>query len=750
MVVNSVSPTPFALLRRAKNFEYRDDDRVLQAFSDFEDPVQALSDECRRVLKSISSINERNVSTTKASTSLGDASWSRFEDLGFGAINEYEDEESDSALGHKNRSARGMQSAPQSKSNDFGRPTTPSWADFLSSGFVDEGSNPPPRPLLLPPDKILPPIDLDRRGKSSQSHVRKMDDSQLEPGELASINALELDDSFWWVWITSLAGEETLERKAVFGRCALIETTIGGAWLVIEEMVKGAAPEPEAGAYIAEKKSRFTFGRKKNMTRTKSMGRNTQPPKMEPFSRSNQASPMSKTSIGPDQHARIQAAAAALQEKQRQQEPDHMETNFRRARGGDAVSTKTNSVFTLQPVIMSEAAPAMKWANSYDKNAIRAAYLGDNFAGKGNAVDPAGLGAATAGSMTPQPPAPVAKDTPKQDYGFPTEQPKREYMAPWAAETPSEQTQAPTNVPPPPPLPIEPETQPANQVAAEAAEIPLPPVEGEPLEQTETITETHGALSPVSSPESKRSGKKLKKKEGRNFKGLFRKKGPPPAPPAPADPLAAAAARAALSPKPQTQAAPSLSRRISRMGRKDVPAAAIPLPPPMPENNNEEALAPPPPFKDEYDSQVSLSRVDSNEQRAADNEFPKFDYTQGPVDAPAFVPDGSPRPSFVPESPTVSRPSTAAEPAAGGGAHYDPPLQRGGPYEPSVSSDEDRPPSPAQDRWAQIRKNAAERAGRASEDQNAAAARFSGESKEDGEESGEESECLSPPKFLPL
>src|ERR1700735_4500450 len=30
MVVDIVSPTPFALLRRAKNFEYRDDDYVLQ------------------------------------------------------------------------------------------------------------------------------------------------------------------------------------------------------------------------------------------------------------------------------------------------------------------------------------------------------------------------------------------------------------------------------------------------------------------------------------------------------------------------------------------------------------------------------------------------------------------------------------------------------------------------------------------------------------------------------------------------
>jgi hypothetical protein len=49
MIVDSVSPTPFSLLRRAKHFEYRDDDAALQQFSAYEDTVRALTDECRRV-----------------------------------------------------------------------------------------------------------------------------------------------------------------------------------------------------------------------------------------------------------------------------------------------------------------------------------------------------------------------------------------------------------------------------------------------------------------------------------------------------------------------------------------------------------------------------------------------------------------------------------------------------------------------------------------------------------------------------
>ena len=776
MVVDSVSPTPFALLRRAKHFQYRDDDRDLQQFSDFEDPVQALTDECRRVLKSISSTNQSAVSTTKVSTSLGDASWSRFEDIGFGGIGDYdEDDEPDSALGKKRKTAQGLKSTPQTTTNDLGRPTTPSWADFLSSGFPEDNGNAPP-PLFLPPDKILPPIDLARRGKSSQSHKRSPEGSDLEPGELASINGIELDDAFWWVWITSLAGEETTERKAAFGRCALIETSISGhTWFVIEELVKGAAPEPEQGAYIAEKKSRFTFGKKSKMSRTKSMGRKTPPPMIEPLPRGNHISPMSKTSIGPDQHARIQAAAAALQQKRRQQESgeEPVKISPRRARHGDGMSTKTNSVFTLQPVIVSEAAPAMKWANTYDKTAIRAAYLGNNFAGRGSATElgtPRGHNADTNASITPKP----AQDpAPKSDYGFPKHELPREDsgistnrdLPALPPVTPGETRsqartsppprvpvppaplsvapQRPTRPPPPAPLPVVPAAQPANAVAAQAAEVPLPvaspmesaqkplpSVEGAPLQPSRTITESDtNGLTPVSSPESKQGGNKLKKQQGGGLKGFFgKKKGPVlPAPSPPADSTAVAAARAAYKGpemKPNYVASNSLGRRLSGIGRRKTPPAPTPTVGPVPDVD-EPLPQPPVPFKDEYASQASLSRIDSNEQRHADHEFRSFD--QGPVDQPAFVPEESPGPSCLttPERNSV----------------YENEPTEHDRYEPSISSEEEQPPSPVQDRWAQIRKNAAERAGRPSEDKT-----------EDGDDSaGEESKfaaCFSPSDLL--
>ncbi|KAL8708330.1 MAG: hypothetical protein Q9220_006805 [cf. Caloplaca sp. 1 TL-2023] len=783
MIVDRVSPTPFALLRRAKHFEYRDDDRALQEFSDYEDPVQALTEECRRVLKCISSTNQSAAVTSKASTSLRDpdAEWSRFEDLGFSSFgNDSEDELRTSALRKSRNGRSGLTTAPRSRTNDAGRPTTPSWADFLSSGFVDDSTGNGPTSLILPPDKVLPPINANRTTSSGSSKPMQETETNLEPGELASINTIYFDDVFWWVWISSLAGEETTDRKAVFGRCALLETRIrGGKWLVLEEMVKGAAPEPEMG-YIAEKKSRNPFSKRSRLARTKTTKKPPPPPKTEPYMRSTQASPLSKSSISNDQHARIQAAAAVLQRK-------HKENVIspRRARAEDAASRKTNSVFTLQPVLMSEAGPAMKWANTYDKNAIRAKYLGDEFAGRGSATDLASGMNGTNGSITP-----LAKrdQLPKSEsYGFPIqgkENNDRDLPALPPQPPTAETTRASL-----PPLPMTPAKQAPSAAATDAAEVPLPastpgekqaverkplpsaeqaaqvplpattPMETEkPLPPTDTLSPTDDqALSePASngvraSPESYRTGNRLKKKDTGGLRSLFgRKKTLPAVPtsPQPADSAAVAAAKAALSgisPKanyvaPDAPPASSLSRRFSGIGRKKSPAVTPRASPSVP-NIPDEERAPSPPTYDpqprmadrfdpkshivtansipnRFDSQASISRVSSEAQREADTEFTRFD--QGPVDQPAFIPADSPPPS----SKVTSRAATPTEQRVSSRVSSD--------------SDEERPASPAQDRWAQIRRNAAERAAAAQNEEHSAMSGAERTDDGDGETSGEE------------
>ena len=719
MIVDTVSATPFALLRRAKNFEYRDSDDHLQEFANFDDPVTALTDECFRVLRCISSANESDASSAQTSTSLRDASWSRFEDIGFGGAIE-------TGLDGGKPTIGGLSSVPHSSGGDFNRPTTPSWADFMSTGFSEESKG-NAGPLLLPPDKVLPPIATDR-GQSSQSNRQTLDsESTAEPGELASINTLELDDSFWWVWITSLAGEEPGPRKAVFGRCALIETAITNAkWLVFEEQIKGAAPEPKQGTYVMEKKRRFGFGsRRGKLTRRKSSTKKMPPMQEEPR-RVPQS--QSKTNIAPDQHARIQAAAAALQKKHQEQEANGSEFDAR----GDAYSTKTNSVLTLQPSIMTEASQAMKWTTAYDKDAYRKAYLGDTRAGTGT---PSSL------MRLPSHDKPASPTTTKQ--------------APVQADAPSPPKQEQAEISKDP----EPKSEPAPEPAAAASPEPMPPVDTpEPVEP-----ELKKSVSPEdkksSSPED--STKKLRKKPGATgFKSMFgtgkKKEGKeqPPMKPTGAERSAVAAARAALEGKAkaaQEQSRPT-TNGSSVLKKKSIVESAPESAEPEPEHEHEHEHEPEPtekpatpgtndtPEKTEIDHPVekvpstqgppsgvpkayrdtdtdAISSVDTNERAAADAEFSRFD--QGPLDQPAFVPEDSPISETTPD-----KPSSPVQPET----------------KPETKSSSPETNS-SHDRWAQIRKNAADRVAAGESGHRS----MDTERTDEGDTSGEESESLNRP-----
>lgn len=739
MIVDSVSPTPFALLRRANHFQYRDDDRALQEFAEYEDPVKALTDECRRVLKSISTANQSQVSSSKDSTGLRDASWSRFEDIGFSAgFDENEEEADDESNFSKRRNPQGLRTTPHPRNVGLGRPTTPSWADFLSSGFVDEAEN-GPAPLLLPPDKILPPIDT--RGRSSQSHRPRLEsDSHLEPGELASITRFDLDDSFWWVWISSLAGEESAERKAAFGRCALVETVIpSGRWLVMEEMVKGAAPTPDPGAYIAEKKSFWGRSKKnKSVKRSQSTGKKAlnQTNGRSQFN-TTQNEGVSKTSIGPDQQARIQAAAIQLQQRERLQQAQQNGT--RRGRNDqDYSSQKTSSVFTLQPVIMSEASPAMKWANKYDKDAIREAYLANSNHGRG-------LGNATMQTNGHQKsqdtlkPAPVQR-TPSNERDLPAVPSVQSPDVPPKAATPVLVT------PPPAPLPPTPATDHDEDeqfhLSEKAAEVALPhelhPIERKavaspspPLPPPPIVekveTPRPSADQSASSPESRKPHNKLKKKEagGGGFRKMFgRNKNRESKLPDTTDGTQSQGGQT-LQPGPAT-----LGRRFSSFKKKSpVNSAAsehnpslAPTPAAVSEDESTPVASPHQAYDRSYDPSIqeSLSRVDTADAHEANQAFSSFD--QGPLeDVPAFIPDESPRQSE--ESDPVSPP----------------PIARHRNDDGAELTKEVSPAAVVGDRWAQIRKNAAERAARQSEEQSRGG--YSGKTDgDDGETSGEESQ----------
>lgn len=705
MIVDSVSPTPFALLRRASKFEYRDSDVALRKLSDFEDATEALSEECRRVLKAISAANQSQASSAKHSTSLRDASWSRFEDIGFASALTEEDDYEESAVPVKRPPqtfgpSRSMLNVPASAAHDA-RPTTPSWADFLNSGFVDDSSK---TNTLVPPDQVLPPIDVQRQ-HSSQSHQPRLEsDRDLEPGELASITPFDLDDAFWWVWMSSLAPEETSERKSAFGRCAVLETTVpDGAWLVMEEMIAGAAPDPQEGAYIAEKKGFFSWTkRSRTVSRRKSVNKYT-------LRRGEQApGGGSTTSIGPDTQAKIAAKAAQLRAIQ---ESENQPVSTRRGRTDDEVmSDKTNSVFDLQPVIAGEATSAMKWAKKYDKGVVKDAYLANDNAGRGVSISPAPVepshkadgtntsarapnssanghanghaighangsanGSAKAATRKPVPEAPI-----EAQVAAPA--PVEKVEVPQAAEVKAEVPQAETSTEPEAEAAAPGET--ANEkVAPETDSVPPPPPKDEPPVAAPVSPVPAAAMAqPVEA--EKVPAKEPKEKGG--LRKLFRKNRSSKLPENSATQLNSMLQQDAAPAMPN----PAAVAAAAAATKSKAPAAAAAQP--VEHESEPEAVAEPTLDMDDLQSSGDVSNIPTSEEKAESaDDFSRFD--QGPLtDQPAFVPDDDDDEDLAPNAPVARRTQEVGEKDTEG-------LTRTA--SPGV-----------QDRWAQIRKNAANRA----------------------------------------
>jgi hypothetical protein len=146
---------------------------------------------------------------------------------------------------------------------------------------------------------------------------------------------------------------------------------------------------------------------------------------------------------------------------------------------------------------------------------------------------------------------------------------------------------------------------------------------------------------------------------------------------------------------------------------------------PTPEPERPVQNAPEPPQSNRPDAEYdALSRIDTNEKAMADREFSSFD--QGPlIDQPAFIPTDSP-PISITSSAVTGKPVT-----------YDvePPASLVQTTEAEVA-----PTISLQDRWEQIRKDAAERATkRASTALEEARSRAGQTGKtDDGESNGEE------------
>lgn len=376
--------------------------------------------------------------------------------------------------------------------------------------------------------------------------------------------------------------------------------------------------------------------------------------------------PLNRTKIGPDQAAKIQAAATSLRQQQAQ-----LENQSRLPAGGYRSSQRTNSVFTLQPVILSEATPAMKWANKYDRDAIREAYLnGIPLEGHSRPATERSLPALPTEdadddrvenkkprpvSLMPPPPPPMHKPDPPNKYdNRPT---------PISKATPA--------------MP-----SPAFSPVSTGLFSPSPNTNG----RTSPALQSPPLSPPSARSRASNSSTPEKTKKTNRFKSFFSSKK--------TDPIATGR----VTPQPTESSnsgnlappSPGLVRRLSMQKKRNAPvtfqgtvtdSALYPVTSPVTSA----------PQRHESES----SNPGSEEIRVATQVFSSFN--QGPLDAPAFVPDDSPD-STEPSSPIEEVRPTVPE------------------KEDTLPISEDSAPTspteimPVQDRWAQIRKNAAERA----------------------------------------
>lgn len=398
--------------------------------------------------------------------------------------------------------------------------------------------------------------------------------------------------------------------------------------------------------------------------------------------------PLNRTKIGPDQAAKIQAAATSLRQQQAQ-----LENQSRLPAGGQRSSQRTNSVFTLQPVILSEATPAMKWANKYDRDAIREAYL--------NGI-----------------PLEVHSrpSTERSLPALPTEDADEERL--------EDRRPRPVSLMPPPPPPMhkpDPPSKYDNRPAPISKVMPAMPSPtfspGLFIPSPTTNGRTSPALqSPPISPPSQRSRtsnnstpEKIKKTN--RFKSFFSSKKPEPI------------ATGRTIPQPTENSnngnlslpSPGLGRRLSMQKKRNAPVAfqgTVTDSTPAPVTST--VTSAPQRHESEF------SNPGSEEMRETTQGFSSFD--QGPLDAPAFVPD---------DSPDATEPSSPVEETRPAVPEKEDPVLISEDSAPTSSSEV----MPVQDRWAQIRKNAAERAKvvpKASEELDARG------SMDEGETSGEE------------
>lgn len=338
-------------------------------------------------------------------------------------------------------------------------------------------------------------------------------------------------------------------------------------------------------------------------------------------------------------------------------------------------------MFTLQPVLVSEATSAMQWASKYDRDAIREAYLN--------------------GST-----APPLKSPAKEERRLPD--------LPLEQNTPVSSVEQKVEKPLPSPAAVPVPSSPARESPSQNEYTSLinQVVDVRPASPEKKETPTPAATSPKSAqniptsltpqpynPQVKTKGSRLGKLFGRKSDKTVPTSGR--ITPVPEPPIKSISARDVSAPVHWNANNGSVMKDINKPNdtNGDSPYAPVVL-------NKSQTVVSEHPSKDNirhYTNESNNTNTSSKEEQKAHAAFSTFD--GGPLtDMPAFVPDDTPEGSVKAESVRGERISVDED-------RY--PTQT--PMTPpnnNVNASEASLPAAISpmDRWAQIRKNAAERA----------------------------------------
>ncbi|KAG5438250.1 hypothetical protein PCANB_003101 [Pneumocystis canis] len=221
MLVNMPSPNAFTVLQRIAIQGLDTDDEIVSVLWKHRNHIEnALTDESKRILMCISN-TLRNISSSTESKE-----WEKFMNFGFDYIeNEPKNLEEDSLYKINKLNIHSENEPDEHFHENLDLKTNPSISSKKESSLSK----------VLPCDKVFSPV-IGIQSHSELDSITKINTDWLNESTISKKCRINLDESFWGVWIDSCSEETPVFRKNLFGKFILFEIELDEKkWIIVEE-----------------------------------------------------------------------------------------------------------------------------------------------------------------------------------------------------------------------------------------------------------------------------------------------------------------------------------------------------------------------------------------------------------------------------------------------------------------------------------------------------------------------------------